>query len=153
MTTNINPNYDPLTEGSNQLFNTIIPTLSEDADIQEALRLYHYGVATSLPSNNSGISSNSVAGHLKDLRDDIVVLQAKGVGSVVSATEPTSPDDGFIWLKEDSSASQLLGTVARYQNDAPTTGLVDGQLWVDKNASPLRIYVYDATAAEWKVIG
>jgi hypothetical protein len=42
MTTNINPNFNPTTEPTNPLFNTQIPTLTEDANIQEALRIYHY---------------------------------------------------------------------------------------------------------------
>jgi hypothetical protein len=46
-----------------------------------------------------------------------------------------------------------MGTVAAYQNDAPTTGLVDGLLWVDKNSSPLKMYVYNATDSQWKEIG
>jgi hypothetical protein len=153
MSTNINPNYNPATEATNQLFNTLIPVLSDDADIQEALRLYHYGNATSLPSNNSAIIANSVAGHLKSLRDDVTALEDLGLGSEVSETEPSNPQNGYIWLKEDSSASQLLGTVAIYQNSTPTGTFVDGQLWVDKNSSPLTMYVYDAATTTWRAIG
>lgn len=152
MPTHINPSYNPSTEATNQLFNTNIPLLSEDADIQEALRVYHYG-STTIPSTNASISANSLAGHLKALRDDVTVLEDLGVGSEVSSSEPADPPNGYIWLKSDSSASQLLGSVAAYQNAAPTGNLVDGQLWVDKDASPLRIYVYDASTSTWKVIG
>lgn len=152
MPTHINPNYDPGTEATNQLFNTNIPLLSEDADIQEALRVYHYG-STTIPSSNASISANSVAGHLKAIRNDIVALENLGVGSEVTSSEPVDPPDGYIWLKSDSSASQLLGSVASYQNSAPTGNLVDGQLWVDKNSSPLTLYVYDADTASWRAIG
>lgn len=153
MTTNINPNFNPTTEPTNPIFNTQIPTLTEDANIQEALRIYHYGNATSQPSNNSAIQPNTMAGHLKALRDDVSELQDLGIGSKFSTSEPTNPEDGFIWLKADSSASQLLGTVAIYQNDQPTGNLVDGQLWVDKNSSPLKMYVYDAATPGWREIG
>lgn len=153
MTTNINPNFNPTTEPTNPLFNTQIPTLTEDANIQEALRIYHYGNASSQPSNNSAIQPNTMAGHLKALRDDVSDLQDLGIGSQFSTAEPTDPEDGFIWLKADSSASQLLGTVAVYQNSAPTTGLVDGLLWVDKDSSPLTLKVYDAGSATWRSIG
>jgi hypothetical protein len=153
MTTNINPNFNPTTEPTNPLFNTQIPTLTEDANIQEALRIYHYGNASSQPSNNSAIEPNTMAGHLKALRDDVSDLQDLGIGSQFSTAEPTDPEDGFVWLKADSSASQLLGTVAIYQNEEPTGNLVDGQLWVDKNSSPLKMYVYDIADEEWKEIG
>jgi hypothetical protein len=53
---------------------TQIPSLSENADIQTALRLYHFG-QTSEPAT---LVSNSIAGHLKNLEDtkvDIVPIQ------------------------------------------------------------------------------
>lgn len=159
MTTNINPNFNPTTEPTNPLFNTQIPTLTEDANIQEALRIYHYGNATSQPSNNSAIQPNTMAGHLKALRDDISDLEDLGIGSKFSIAEPTNPEDGFIWLDADSAAPifgsppATVPSVAKYQNAAPTTGLIDGMLWVDKDATPLRLYVYDAGTSTWKVIG
>jgi hypothetical protein len=52
-----------------------------------------------------------------------------------------------------ASFGVALASVAAYQNDAPSVGLVDGLLWVDKNSSPLKMYVYDAEDEEWKEIG
>lgn len=153
MPLNINPNYNEATQETNQLFNTQIPALSEDANIQEALRLYHYGSATVQPTTNATIEPNSLAGHLKDLKDDITELQAIGVGSGFSNTEPVNPEDGYIWVKGDAIANPLLGTVAYYDVSAPTVGLVHGQLWVDKDSSPLKMYVYDGSSASWKEIG
>lgn len=159
MATNINPNYNPDTEQTNQLFNTQIPALSQDANIQEALRLYHYGVGAGLPITNSQIQSNSVAGHFRALRTDVGVLQSKGVGSVISPSQPSNADNGFIWVDADSSAAifetapESIPSVARYQNNAPTTNLNDGTLWVDKDSSPLKMYVYDLATAAWREIG
>lgn len=158
MTVNINPNYDA-NAPANELYNTQIPALSENANIQEALRVYHYGVGTGLPTTTSQIQEQSVAGHLKKIRTDITTLQNKGLGSSYSVNEPTSVDNGFVWVDADSAAP-IFGTppatvpsVARYQNTAPTTGLVDGMLWVDKDSSPLKMYVYDLATTTWREIG
>lgn len=136
-------------------YNTTIPSLTDDANIQEALRMYHYGTPNGDVPDESGnpdrtVKSESIVGYLRNLQSQISDFD---IGSTVSNTEPTSPEDGYLWMKLDSSASILAGSVAAYQNSAPSTNLVDGMLWVDKDASPLRIYVYDATAAQWKVIG
>ena len=50
-------------------FDTKIPELLQDADIVEALKLYHYGV----DSFGSGdlYAANSTYGHLKNLQDQI----------------------------------------------------------------------------------
>jgi hypothetical protein len=147
MATNINPNYNPATEQTNQLYNTQIPALSEDANIQEALRLYHYGVGTGLPTTNAQIQPNSVAGHLRSMRTDIQTLQSKGAGSDYSATLPTSVDDGFIWVDSTSAAAIFPGgipTIAFYQSAEPTSGLVPGMLWVDSDDDS--VYVYSGTS-------
>jgi hypothetical protein len=159
MATNINPGFNPETVSSNQLYNTQIPALSENANIQEALRLYHYGVGGNVPVTNSQISDNTIAGHLKFLQTGITTLQNKGVGSSYSKLSPENPENGFVWVDSDSvapifqSPPLTVPSVAKYQNSAPTLNLKDGMLWVDKDASPLRLYVYDAAESLWKVIG
>jgi hypothetical protein len=143
MATNINPNYNAATEQTNQLYNTQIPALSEDANIQEALRLYHYGVGTGLPTTNAQIQANSMAGHLKSMRTDIQTLQAKGAGSDYSSTLPTSVDDGYIWVDSTSAAaifSNGIPTIAFYQSAEPSAGLVAGMLWVDSDDNSVYIY-------------
>lgn len=136
------------------IYTTQIPDYTEAADIQAALKLYHYG-STTVPTQDQiggsgGIIANSVAGHLKALD-----VRLDGVESLSEYQDeaPSNPVDGAIWVDSNSSVSAIIGTVAAYQNDAPTTGLVDGLLWVDKNSSPLTMYVYDATDEEWKEIG
>jgi hypothetical protein len=134
------------------IYRTQIPGYEDSADIQAALKLYHYGTTTPI-TQESEIVSNSVVGHIKALDDRIDDLQSTGIGSIFASTEPTSPENGYIWVDSDSSFGVASASVAAYQNDAPTTGLVDGLLWVDKNSSPLTMYVYDAEDEEWKEIG
>lgn len=50
--------------GSSAPFNTQIPSIADDADIQTAFRLYHYGSNTGTPSS---IPEDSIAGHLTSL--------------------------------------------------------------------------------------
>jgi hypothetical protein len=135
------------------IYKTQIPGYEDSADIQAALKLYHYGTTTPI-TNESQIIANSVVGHIKALDIRIDSVEALGVGSVYSSTEPTSPVDGFLWVDSDLVSPTILGTITTYQNDAPTTGLVDGLLWVDKNSSPLKMYVYDsAHDPVWREIG
>jgi hypothetical protein len=135
-------------------FNTSIPGLSDNADIQEALRLYHYG-STTPPANLSAVTAKSVAGHLKSISDRVQVVETAGIGSTYSQSEPTSPPNGFLWVDADSASpifDELLETVpsvAKYQNSQPTTNIADGSLWVDKNDAFLTTYVYDQTSTSW----
>lgn len=148
MATNINPNYNPATEETNQLYNTQIPALSEDANIQEALRLYHYGVGTGLPLTNAQIQPNSLAGHLKALKEDISALDQRGIGSSYSASLPTNVENGFVWVDSTSAATVFdsgLPTIAFYQSEEPSSGLVAGMLWVDSDDDS--VYVYNG--ASW----
>ena len=62
------------TENIGTKYNTQIPSLTENADIQTALKIYHYGQSTE-PAN---LVADSVAGHFKNLEDtkvDIIPIQ------------------------------------------------------------------------------
>jgi hypothetical protein len=150
MSENIKPN------ATSEFYNTLIPSLDDNANIQEALRMYHYGTTDgSIPEEAGDINADSVAAYLGDLQTQINDLD---LGSTYSISEPEVTDNGYIWVDADSAAP-IFGTppasvpsVAKYQNAAPTSGLQDGMLWVDKDANPLKLYVYDATLAQWKVI-
>lgn len=48
------------------IYNTKIPSFAENADVQTAFRLYHYGEDTAAPDT---IQTESIAGHLKNLED------------------------------------------------------------------------------------
>jgi hypothetical protein len=139
-------------ESIGSVYPTQIPGYDDAADIQAALKLYHYG-SSQVPANEGVLIENSVAGHLKSLDTRVDGLEVLGIGSEFSSSEPTDPEDGFIWVDSESSFGVALASVAAYQNDAPSVGLVDGLLWVDKNSSPLKMYVYDAEDEEWKEIG
>jgi hypothetical protein len=134
------------------VYNTKIPEYSDNADIQEAFKLFLYG-STTIPANPASIVSPSIAAHLKDLRDDVDDISDIGIGSSYAATEPTSVTNGYIWVDADAViASSVLVPTALYQNSEPTGTIAEGTLWVDKNSSPLKMYVYD-TALGWREVG
>ena len=83
-------------------YNTKMPSYSQQADIQEALKLFLYGEGV-LPTTASEISSVSLAGHLKTLRQDIDTVDARGLGSAVLSSPPTGVENGFIWVNPDES--------------------------------------------------
>lgn len=140
-------------EDIGNVYKTQIPGYEDAADIQAALRLYHYGTTT-VPADEESLIANSVAGHLKalDVRlDDIELDPAR---SIISSTEPsgTSLVNGYIWVDSSSITGNAptYGT-ATYSATAPTENLTAGTLWVDSDSSPLKLYVWSGT--EWRVIG
>lgn len=136
-------------ESIGSVYPTQIPGYDDAADIQAALKLYHYGAST-VPANEAALVANSVAGHLKALDTRLDTVSATGIGSDYSATEPASPADGFIWVDASSSTGALNTAVAAYQASAPLAPVI-GSLWVDStNSSSLVLKVYDGTV--WKVI-
>jgi hypothetical protein len=145
-------------------YNTSIPSLSENANIQEALKLYHYGTLTG-PTLMNQVLEQSVAGHFKSMSTRVTTLETTGIGSVYSSSEPTPVSlsqtaipDGFIWVDANSAAPNfninglIPVAVAKYQTTTPTGTIAEGSLWIDKGSDPLTMYVYDGTVG-WKQIG
>jgi hypothetical protein len=145
-------------------YNTSIPALSDNANIQEALRLYHYGTLTP-PTLMDQVLGQSVAGHLKAISGRVTNLETTGIGSDYSSSIPTPQNlgqenipDGFVWVDSNSSAPNfnINGltpvAVSRYQTTTPTGTIAEGTLWVDKGSDPLTMYVYDGIVG-WKQIG
>lgn len=142
-------------ENIGSLYPTKMPGYDDAADIQAALRLYHYGSESYDPANTepNNIPVNSIAGHLRALEDDVAALESLGLGSDYLANEPTDVMDGFIWVDSDANlATDYSVPSVIYQNNQPSTNLSSGMLWVDKDSSPLTMYVYDEDLG-WREIG
>jgi hypothetical protein len=150
-------NIDGTQTGSGP-YNTRIPLLGDNANIQRALRLYHYGSETP-PSDLLGVAGNSVAGYFRATSSRLDSVEALGTGSAYINTEPSSIPDGYIWVDQSSSAptynadGNLALSVARYQTTTPAGTIPNGALWVDKGSDPLTMYVYDSTLNAWRQIG
>ena len=150
------------TTGGTGLFNTAIPSLSDNANIQEALRIYHYGLSegtSNIPTLET-VNPKSIAGNFKLISNRVSTLESSGIGSKYSpeANLPETVPDGFLWVDSQSSSPTFNNTgtqalsIARYQDDIPMGTIPDGALWVDKNSSPLTMYVYDSELG-WREIG
>lgn len=139
-------------ESIGSVYPTQIPGYADAADIQAALRLYHYGSVTA-PANEDELVSSSVAGHLKALDVRLDDVEDIGIGSIVSDDEPQDVPDGYIWVDSNAllSTEYSLPSVI-YQDSEPEDNLSSGMLWVDKNSTPLTMYVYDEDLG-WRAIG
>jgi len=134
------------------LYPTQIPGYDDSADIQAALRLYHYGDSEYDVNNTqtNNIVPNSVAGAFNSLDERVTVVENKTTPSEVSATEPSSPTEGYLWLNTaGSGGSAVYGLVADYQASAPTTYLSHGRIWVKSGVTPLEMYIYNSGTSAW----
>jgi hypothetical protein len=140
-------------EDIGSLYNTKMPGYEDAADIQAALKLFLYG-STAYDTANTDptqLPNPSLARHLQDLDDAITTLEDQGLGSLYTATEPTSPQDGLIWVDADASVPIVSGNIF-YQADAPTGTIAEGSIWTDSDSSPLTMYVYDISLG-WREVG
>lgn len=135
------------------LYNTKQPGYDDTADIQAALKAFLYGSYSYDTTNTdpTQIPNPSLAYHLQGLKDRIQDQENLGIGSdyltLAQIAAIASPADGYIAMASDSNggAVESLYASAFYSNEAPTTDLVSGVLWVDKDSAALDTYVYDAT--------
>lgn len=136
------------TESIGTLIPTAIPGYTDSADIQAALRAYHYGSYSYDPANTSPASlvTPSIAKTIYDIEADIVALENRpSSGGEVNATEPAPADftppaipDGFIWVDENGTiGGQPTSATSIFTNSAPTTSLTTGVIWVDKDAASI----------------
>ena len=143
-----------MAENIGSLYNTKIPGYEESADIQAALKLFLYGSTTYDTANTdpTQLPNPSLARHIQAIADRVTAQENLGIGAEYSATKPTSPVEGYIWVDSGSTPpTTAVVPTASYQANAPTVGLTQGMLWVDSDSSPLKMYVYSGT--EWKEIG
>jgi len=76
--------------GASAPYNTQIPSIVDDADIQTAFRLYHYGSNTGTPSS---IPENSIAGHLANIENTKIDIETGVIPTSANLNDFT--DTGF----------------------------------------------------------
>lgn len=137
-------------ENIGTVYPTKIPGLEDPADIQAALKLYHYGTTNTITSE-SEIIANSVVGHIKALDTRVDAIESDGLGSAILSSAPTGVDNGYIWVDAATSVTtDVQYATASYQTSQPSNPTT-GTLWVDSDSSPLKIYVWSGSA--WREIG
>lgn len=156
-------------ENIGSLIATKIPALEDDADIQQALRAYHYGSYTFDPEENdpTHLINPSIAYTINDIQNQIDTNQQTEIDSRnisrVQNDVPVAGDftafsvgipNGYIWM--DKNAQSNVGYFAStsiYTTTAPTTNLTNGLIWIEKGSSPLKMYVYNSDISDWDEIG
>jgi len=156
-------------ENIGSLVPTKIPALVDDANIQDALKAYHYGSYdfNTAETNTANLLNPSIAYTITNLQTQITTKAALEVAardsSRATTTAPTAAaftafsntiPDGYVWLDTDSSAGVgYYSATSAYTTTAPSTNLANGLIWIKKGSSPLEMYVYNGdTSAFNRVI-
>lgn len=126
---------------------TKIPGLADAADIQEALRVYHYGGSGyEATSAQTSLPAVGIARTLLEIQDDITDLENRpSSGGDVDTTAPVAGDftpsgipNGYIWVDEDGTLGGApTGATAVFTNSAPTSSITTGTIWVDKDSTTI----------------
>ena len=146
-------------ENIGNLVPTKIPALIDDANIQDALKAYHYGSYDfdTSETDPEELLNPSIAYTINDLQnqidDNADLEEAARDISRATTTAPTAAaftafsatiPDGYIWLDKDSSASVgYYSATSVYTATAPSTNLANGLIWIKKGSSPIEMYVYN----------
>ena len=135
---------------------TKIPGLADAADIQEALRVYHYGGSGyEATSTQTSLPSIGIARTLLEIQDDITDLENRpSSGGDVDTTAPVAGDftpsgipNGYIWVDEDGTLGGApTGATAVFTNSAPTSSITTGTIWVDKDSTTITANPFIPTA-------
>ena len=146
-------------ENIGSLVPTKIPALIDDANIQDALKAYHYGSYDfdTAETDPAELLNPSIAYTINDLQDQIddqvaLELAARNISSAqnsapvaanFTAFSATIPN-GYIWVDKDAAAPVgYISATSVYTTTQPTTGLANGVIWIKKGSSPLEMYVYN----------
>jgi len=152
-------------ENIGNLVPTKIPALVDDANIQDALRAYHYGSYDfdTSETDPAELLVPSIAHTINDLQEQIddqvdLELAARNISSAQNSA-PIAADftafsatipNGYIWVDKDASAPVgYLSATSVYTATQPTTGLANGVIWIKKGSSPIELYVYNGDTSSF----
>lgn len=156
-------------ENIGSLVPTKIPGYVDDADIQAALRAYHYGSYTFdiNETDPEELLNPSIAYTINDLQNQIddnatLELAARNISrattsvpvvgdfSSFSATIP----NGYVWLDTNAiDPNGVYDATCIYTTTQPTLNLTNGLIWIEKGSSPLTMYVYNGDTSTWDEVG
>ena len=147
-------------ENIGSLVPTKIPGYVDDADIQAALRAYHYGSYTFdiNETDPEELINPSMAYTINNLQSQITTKAALEVSARnISRAQNSAPvaanftafsatiPNGYIWVDTDAvDPNGVYDATSIYTTTAPTTNLTNGLIWIKKGSSPLEMYVYNS---------
>ena len=152
-------------ENIGNLVPTKIPALIDDANIQDALKAYHYGSYDfdTAETDTAELLNPSIAYTINDLQEQIdhqvaLELAARNISSAqnsapvaanFTAFSATIPN-GYIWVDKDAAAPVgYLSATSIYTAIQPSTGLANGVIWIKKGSIPLEMYVYNSDTSSF----
>jgi hypothetical protein len=146
-------------ENIGNLVPTKIPALIDDANIQDALKAYHYGSYDfdTAETDPAELLNPSIAYTINSLQSQITTKAALEVSARnISSAQNSAPvaanfttfsatiPDGYIWVDKDAAAPVgYISATSIYTATQPSTGLANGVIWIKKGSSPLEMYVYN----------
>ena len=155
-------------ENIGNLVPTKIPALIDDANIQDALKAYHYGSYDfdTAETNTANLLNPSIAYTITNLQTQINTKAALEVAARDSSRATTTAPlaaaftafsntipDGYVWLDKDSSAGVgYYAATSVYTATAPSTNLANGLIWIKKGSSPLEMYVYNGDTSTFNQV-
>ena len=131
---------------------TLMPDLTDIADIQQAYQMYHIGIA-----NWNGIdppAANSIEGHFASVNQRVDDLEDRPVaGGEYGPTEPTAigpaslpVPSGYIWVDSDATSGEFpdMPKVIYSPTEPTNLDMTDvGTIWVDEDGSAAVLNVND----------
>jgi hypothetical protein len=100
-----------MTRNIGDLYNTVIPELDDNANIEDALTLYHYGstaydVENTDPAN---LPNPSLARNLYVLETAIDDVDTRSPGTEISSSQPTASvvGSGYIWVNSSTRVAYI----------------------------------------------
>jgi hypothetical protein len=144
---------------------TKIPALIDDANIQDALKAYHYGSYDfdTTETDPAELLEPSIAYTINNLQNQITTKATLEVASRnISSAQNSAPvaanftafsetiPNGYIWVDKDAAAPVgYTSATSIYTSAEPTTGLANGVIWIKKGSSPLEMYVYNSDTSSF----
>jgi len=144
---------------------TKIPALVDDANIQDALKAYHYGSYDfdTTETDPEELLEPSIAYTINSLQNQITTKAALEVAARnISSAQNSVPvaanftafsetiPNGYIWVDKDASAPVgYMSATSVYTATEPTTGLANGVIWIKKDSVPLEMYVYNSDTSSF----
>jgi hypothetical protein len=131
---------------------TLMPDLTDIADIQQAFQMYQIGIA-----NWNGIdapAANSIEGHYAAVNERVDLIEGRPVGGgEVNINEPVlvgpgslPVPNGYIWVDSNADSPTYPQFPTVLYSPTPPTGLGIGDvgtIWVDEDATASVLNVSD----------
>lgn len=125
-----------MTRNIGDLYTTVIPELEDNANIEEALTLYHYG-STAYDTDNTdptSLPNPSLARNLYILETAIDTVDERSPGTEISSSQPSASavGSGYIWVNSSTRVAYISNGTA-WQEITATVSQSSNYTWTGVN--------------------